>query len=46
MAEKLVMVGVLPEVIVLDPGEYFLLIALIALIIGVIVIHIAHLRFP
>jgi len=29
-----------------DHSEYFLLVALIVLIIGVVVLHLAHVRFP
>lgn len=29
-----------------DLGEYLLLLALVALIVGVVVLHFAHLRFP
>ena len=29
-----------------DLGEYLLLLALVALIVGVVVLHFAHFRFP
>jgi hypothetical protein len=29
-----------------DLGEYLLLLALVALIVGVVFLHVAHIRFP